>query len=147
MIRSTTVSVRESRDIHDLPMAEFLAAVQWGGNCRPVEPGTEKAVLEAHRGEPRPTKLKPTRRDVEDLTPTALRILQLFASGMGHGAIAEKIGVHRSQLARFRKWMGLYHRLNVRHIDDVQAVLEAHGCDVPEFEDRRAKQPGRRVRR
>ncbi len=115
MIRSTTATV-ESRDIHDLPMAEFLAAVRWGDNCRPVEPGTEQAVLETHRAAPRPTKLKPNRHDVENLTKPALLVIQMFAQGMGVGAIAQTTNTHEAHVSRFKTWVAARYRVRPREL-------------------------------
>jgi hypothetical protein len=109
MIAST--STPSSPSIRD----EF-AGVKWTGNVTPVDQRTQRLVLEQFHQEQqlRPARLKPTRHDVDQLTETALYVLQLFAEGLCTGAVAETCGVHRVQIVRFRNWMAERHGFDIK---------------------------------
>lgn len=97
-------------------LRDELAGVKWTGNVRPIDGRTQRRVLDQFHEEQRvrPAKLKPTQADVQNLTGTAIYVLQLFAQGLCTGAVAEACGVHRTQIVRFRNWMSEIHGVDMK---------------------------------
>ena len=108
MIRSATTSVVESRDIHDLPMADFLRAIRWGDNVRPVNAVTKWEILDAYHDATR-VGLRERRRsgraahelpridkrEIVSLSDRVLRILCNVAAGMSDKEATAPEGVVR----------------------------------------------------
>lgn len=104
--------------ISQAPVRDELAGVKWTGNVRPVDRATQARVLNQFHEEQRvrPAKLKPQCGDVKRLSPVALYILQLFATGKSTGAVAEACSCPRVHMVRFRKWFAECHGVEIQDV-------------------------------